>query len=60
MGGPDPLRSERASFNKRNGTVFRKAHELATGCGANVYVFIDHPRARAVYNSVEKRTLASF
>lgn len=33
--------------------MFRKAHELAALCGANVYVFIDHPRARTVYNSVE-------
>lgn len=53
MGGPDPGRHERASFNKRNRTMFRKAHELATLCGANVYVFIDHPRATTVYNSVE-------
>lgn len=53
MGGPDPDRSERASFNTRNRTVLRKAHELATLCGADVYVFIDHPRATTVYNSVE-------
>ena len=33
--------------------MFRKAHELAALCGANVYVLIDHPRARTVYNSME-------
>lgn len=53
MGGPDPGRPERTSFNKRNRTMFRKAHELAALCGANVYVLIDHPRARTVYNSME-------
>lgn len=54
MGGPDPGRQQRMSFNKRTSTMLRKSHELATLCGANVYLIIDHPRATLAYNSVEE------
>lgn len=35
--------------------MLKKAHELATLSGANVYFIIDHPRATVTYNSVEGR-----
>ena len=53
MGGPDPGRERRMTFKKRTRTVVKKAHELATLSGANVYLIIDHPRATVAYNSVE-------
>ena len=53
MGGPDPGRERRMTFKKRTRTVVKKAHELATLSGANVYFIIDHPRATVAYNSVE-------
>lgn len=52
MGGPDPQRRERNTFNKRTRTLLGKAHELATLAGADVYLFINHPRATVTYNSV--------
>jgi hypothetical protein len=52
MGGPDPGRYERSTFQKRTGTLLSKAHELAARSGASVYLMIDHPRAAVVYNSV--------
>ena len=54
MGGPDPGRHDRVSFNKRARTVLSKAHDLAILCGANVYVLIDHPRGLVTYNSEDE------
>lgn len=54
MGGPDPGRQQRMTFTKRSRTMLKKAHELATLSGANVYFIIDHPRATVSYNSVEE------
>ena len=53
MGGPDPGRRQRMPFAKRTSTMRRKAHELATLSGADVYVIIDHPRATVIYNSAK-------
>ncbi|CEL11962.1 hypothetical protein ASPCAL15056 [Aspergillus calidoustus] len=53
MGGPDPFRRERTTFNKRTRTLLSKAHELATLAGADVYLVIHHPRATITYNSVQ-------
>ncbi|KAL4745859.1 uncharacterized protein BDW70DRAFT_164588 [Aspergillus foveolatus] len=53
MGGPDPYRRERTTFTKRTRTLLSKAHELATIAGADVYLFINHPRATVAYNSAQ-------
>lgn len=53
MGGPDHDRNSRAKFRKRCKTLKSKAHQLAYFCDANVYLFIDHPRACYVYNSAD-------
>lgn len=53
MGGPDPFRRERTTFNKRTRTLLSKAHELATLAGADVYLVIHHPRATITYNSAQ-------
>lgn len=55
MGGPDPGGPDRTTFQKRSKTVLKKADELATFCGADVYLIIDHPRATMAYNSVRDR-----
>lgn len=34
--------------------MLKKAHELATLSGANVYFIINHPRATVAYNSMEE------
>lgn len=54
MGGPDPGRESRMTFKKRTRTLIKKAHELATFSGANVYFVIHHPRATVAYNSVQE------
>ena len=54
MGGPDPGRENRMTFKKRTRTLIKKAHELATFSGADVYFVIHHPRATLAYNSVQE------
>ena len=54
MGGPDPGRERRMTFKKRTRTLIKKAHELATFSGADVYFVIHHPRATLAYNSVQE------
>lgn len=54
MGGPDPSREQHMAFKKRTRTILKKAHELATFSGANVYFIIDHPRVTVTYNSAKK------
>ena len=41
------------SFRKRSRTVIRKAHELAAGYGAQVYVVVQFNGKFQTYNSVE-------
>ncbi|KAJ5084789.1 hypothetical protein NUU61_009368, partial [Penicillium alfredii] len=53
MGGPDPQRKERVKFQRRSQTLLAKSRELATLCGADVYLFINHPRDTFVYNSAD-------
>ena len=54
MGGPDPGRENRMTFQKRTCTILKKAHELATFSGADVYFIIHHPCATVAYNSVQE------
>lgn len=51
MGGPDPQRNPRLTFQRRSKTLREKARQLSVICGARVYLLVEHSRETYVYNS---------